>query len=186
MIFQRLASNFLRRSQNFYSRNTRNCNGNEWGLVLLVPRRGLARRLECMYKVGDCASLSRTFSAEDLQTLANLTLDFNPIHLDPEYAKNTRYRKCIVHGVLINGLISAVFATHLPGPGAVYLSSKLVFPNALFVDEPVTAEIAVTDVKGMAITCATLATATDRNQIVLKGEAQVLVPKSKMKIVDVL
>lgn len=103
MIFQRLASNFLRRSQNFYSRNTRNCNGNEWGLVLLVPRRGLARRLECMYKVGDCASLSRTFSAEDLQTLANLTLDFNPIHLDPEYAKNTRYRKCIVHGVLING-----------------------------------------------------------------------------------
>ncbi|GAB1609577.1 uncharacterized protein LOC115217442 [Argonauta hians] len=152
-------------------------------LNIHTPRRYASRRAECSFNVGDSASLSRTFTQYHLKTIADLTFDFNPIHVDPEYAKTTRFKQCIVHGVLINGLVSAVIATHLPGPGAIYLSSSLEFPNALFVDEPVTSEVTVTSIKGMVMTLNTVATATDRNQIVLKGEARVLIPKSQMKIV---
>ncbi|CAI9730484.1 Hypothetical predicted protein [Octopus vulgaris] len=165
-----------------------NCNSSSHSNLISVlntqySRRYASRRTECDFKIGDSASLSRTFDHSHLKTLADLILDFNPIHFDPEYAKKTRFKQCIVHGVLINGLISAVIATHIPGPGAVYLSSSIEFPNALFVDEPVTSEVTVTSIKGMVMTLDTVATATDRDKIVLKGEAKVLVPKSRMKIV---
>ncbi|XP_014771052.1 (R)-specific enoyl-CoA hydratase [Octopus bimaculoides] len=165
-----------------------NCNSSSHSNLISVlntqyTRHYVSRRTECGFKIGDSASLSRTFNHTHLKTLAGLILDFNPIHFDPEYAKNTRFKQCIVHGVLINGLVSAVIATHIPGPGAVYLSSSIEFPNALFVDEPVTSEVTVTSIKGMVMTLNTVATATDRDKIVLKGKARVLVPKFKMKIV---
>lgn len=184
MNLPRLFSSFLRGSSLFHSGNSFTfLKDNKWGPVF-ASCRGLARRVTSVYEVGDSGTLSRTFSAQDLRTLADLTHDFNPIHIDPEFAKTTRYRKCIVHGVLLNGMISAIFATQIPGPGAIYLSSTLFFPNPLFVDEPVTADISIKELLGTVMTCSVLATATDRDSIVLRGEARVLIPKSKMKIVD--
>lgn len=53
--------------------------------------------------VGQTAKLSKAFTAEDVSNFANLSLDVNPLHVNEEYAKKSRYRKRIVHGALING-----------------------------------------------------------------------------------
>lgn len=55
------------------------------------------------FAVGDTAELTKSFTAEDVKTFAALSLDDNPLHVDPAFASTTRFRKCIVHGVLING-----------------------------------------------------------------------------------
>jgi acyl dehydratase len=54
-------------------------------------------------QIGAKAELSRTFSAEDVNSFAKLSGDTNPIHLDENYSSKTKFGRCIVHGALING-----------------------------------------------------------------------------------
>lgn len=65
----------------------------------LLPRKS--------FQVGDEAKLSKVFSDNDVETFADLTGDRNPLHLDEKYAANTRFGRCIVHGVLINGYVES-------------------------------------------------------------------------------
>jgi len=78
-------------------------------------------------KIGDTASLSKIISEEDLQLFAKISMDNNPIHLDETFAKTTRFKKRIAHGMLVASLISSVLANKLPGPGTIYLSQSLTF-----------------------------------------------------------
>lgn len=59
--------------------------------------------------VGDSISVTRTFTEDDVQAFADLSGDHNPLHLDKEYAKKTRFGRPIVHGVLINRYVAAIF-----------------------------------------------------------------------------
>jgi len=88
-----------------------------------------------MIKIGDSASLTKTFNEKDVLTFANISGDYNPIHVDAEFAATTRFEHQIVHGMLIAGMISAVLGMQLPGPGCIYLKQDLKFRA------PVTSEI---------------------------------------------
>jgi acyl dehydratase len=55
------------------------------------------------FNVGDKETLTKTFTKEDVETFAKISLDNNPLHTDPDFAKATKFGKCIVHGVLIHG-----------------------------------------------------------------------------------
>ena len=65
-------------------------------------------------KIGQKASVTKTFKDEDVRKFAEVSMDVNPIHLDDEYAKKTVFGQRIVHGILTCGLISAVLANKLP------------------------------------------------------------------------
>jgi len=128
-------------------------------------------------KVGDKASLTKTYSASDVTTFAAISGDTNPVHLDEAYAQKTRFGHRIVHGMLTASLISAVLGTQLPGPGSIYLSQTLQFRAPVYLDDTVTAWIEVVSVredKGI-VTLKTMCP-NQVDKVVLEGEALLLVP----------
>lgn len=119
---------------------SRTCLWSRSGLDLTWSQFGL-RSLH----VGQVFSLSRTFSEQDLVQFSALTGDSNPLHLDRDFAKTTAFSRPLVHGVLVNGLISALLG--LNSPGCVLLKQEIRFPAPLFVDEPVLARAEVQRVR---------------------------------------
>ena len=128
------------------------------------------------FKPGDTASLSRTISDDDIRAFANATGDHNPLHLDEEFASQTRFGKRIAHGMLSASLISAVIANDLPGKGSIYLGQTLQFVAPVFPGDTVTARVTVTSIREdkPIIKLETVCT-NQRDEAVIKGEATVLV-----------
>jgi 3-hydroxybutyryl-CoA dehydratase len=127
-------------------------------------------------KPGDTAALSRTISDDDIRAFANATGDHNPLHLDEEFAKQTRFGKRIAHGMLSASLISAVIADELPGQGSVYLGQTLQFVAPVFPGDTVTARVTVTGIREdkPIVKLETVCT-NQRQEVVIRGEATVLV-----------
>ncbi|MGL5955570.1 MAG: MaoC family dehydratase [Brevinema sp.] len=91
------------------------------------------------FKVGMKAEITKTIANEDIQKFAEVSLDFNPIHMDEEAGKNSIFGKRIAHGMISAGLISAVLGTKLPGEGAIYMGQELKFLAPVFIGDTVTA-----------------------------------------------
>jgi 3-hydroxybutyryl-CoA dehydratase len=126
-------------------------------------------------QVGDTDSLTKTITDDDIRTFADLTGDYNPVHLDDEFAKTTRFGRRIAHGMLSAGLISAVLANKLPGTGTVYLSQSLAFVAPVYPGDTITARVTVTRVREdkPIVTLETICT-NQRDEPVIRGEAVVL------------
>ena len=88
-------------------------------------------------EVGQEASMSRIVSEADIVAYAALSGDYNPVHLDSEYAAKTIFKERIAHGILSAGYISAIFGMKLPGPGAIYVSQTLFFKGPVKIDDRV-------------------------------------------------
>jgi 3-hydroxybutyryl-CoA dehydratase len=128
------------------------------------------------FKPGDTASLSRTIGDDDIRAFANATGDHNPLHLDEEFARQTRFGRRIAHGMLGASLISAVIAGELPGQGSIYLGQTLQFVAPVFPGDTVTARVTVTSIRDdkPIIKLETVCT-NQRDEVVIRGEATVLV-----------
>ena len=127
------------------------------------------------FTVGEEATFTRTFTQEDVQTFSKLSGDTNPIHLDENYARQTRFGGRIIHGMLVASLISSALGTILPGPGCVYASQQLSFRAPARIGERLTARVRVSDwdaTKGRII----LATEVinERNEQMIVGEAKMV------------
>jgi 3-hydroxybutyryl-CoA dehydratase len=94
-------------------------------------------------KVGDTASMSKTVTEFDVYSFAGVTGDFNPIHIDAEFAKTTMFKERIAHGILSAGFISAVIGTALPGKNTIYLGQDLQFKAPVKIGDTVTATVEV-------------------------------------------
>jgi 3-hydroxybutyryl-CoA dehydratase len=92
-------------------------------------------------------SASFTISDEMVRTFAEITGDKNPVHLDEEYAKNTRFKKRICHGMLVASLISKVLGMDFPGPGTILVRQQLSYRAPVFVGETVKVNVKVVDKK---------------------------------------
>ena len=90
---------------------------------------------------GMSAEISRIIGEEDIVAFAEVTGDKNPIHLDVEYAASSIFGQRICHGMLVAGLVSAVFGCHFPGNGWVYVNQSLQFRNPVFIGEEVTTTV---------------------------------------------
>lgn len=98
------------------------------------------------YNVGDGFSYERSISGEDVNRFAEVVGDSNPIHLDEGYAEKSFFKKRIVHGAFLGGLISKVLGMDFPGEGTVYISQTSSFKRPVFVDSTVKVEVKVTQV----------------------------------------
>ena len=96
-------------------------------------------------KVGDEASFAKTITEADVVNYAGLSGDFNPVHIDAEYAAQSMFKERISHGMLVAGLISAVLGTRLPGPNSIYLGQELKFTAPVKFGDTVTAHVSVTE-----------------------------------------
>lgn len=128
------------------------------------------------FKEGDSASITRIISDAEVRAYAEITGDTNPVHLHDEYAQGTRFGRRIAHGMLSAGLISAVLAKELPGPGAIYLGQTLRFTAPVYLGDAVTATVSVVeyDPETHRMTLTTICT-NQKGEEVIRGEARVLV-----------
>ncbi|MBT9155323.1 MAG: (R)-specific enoyl-CoA hydratase [Firmicutes bacterium] len=126
-------------------------------------------------KVGDTASMSKTISESDIYLFAGVTGDFNPVHINEEFAKTTMFKGRIAHGMLSVGLISAVLGTALPGANTIYLAQELSFRAPVRIGDTVTATVEVLEkIDGKnRIILRTTATTQD-GTLVIDGKATVM------------
>src|SRR4026208_1558423 len=93
--------------------------------------------------VGDTARRSRTVSARDIESFTEMTGDRNPRHHDEDLARQSRFGRIIVQGGVTSGLLNAVVAEDLPGPGSVFLETHWKFVKAVPVGGIITATVKV-------------------------------------------
>jgi len=99
-----------------------------------------------LFQEGDGFKWERFISAEDVKRFAEVVGDLNPIHLDAEFAEKSFFKKRIVHGAFLGGLISRVLGMDFPGQGTVYISQNSLFKRPVYVDTTVTVEVKVAQV----------------------------------------
>jgi len=86
-------------------------------------------------KVGLEYRFTEKITRSSINSFANLSGDYNPLHMDEDYAKNTKFKKCICHGMLLASFFSKLVGMYLPGKNALYFSQTLNFQNPCFVND---------------------------------------------------
>ena len=98
-------------------------------------------------KVGDTASRTRRVEARDIELFTELTGDHNPLHYDEDAAARSRFGRLIVQGGVTSGLLNAVVAEDLPGPGSVFLHVDWNFRAPVHPGDEITAEVEALEVR---------------------------------------
>lgn len=131
------------------------------------------------YCIGQKASAKKTITDKDVQDFARISGDYNPVHLDEEYASKTRFGRRIVHGILVSSLISKVIGTDLPGKGTIYLSQNLKFMKPVYIGDEIEAEVEIADwdLKKKRMKLKTIV--KRGNECVIEGEALVMPPEKE-------
>ena len=127
-------------------------------------------------QIGMRVSYSQTITDADIKAYAGLSGDHNPVHVNQEYAEESRYGRRLAHGLMSVGFFSALFGMRLPGPGCVYVSQNIQFKRPVYIDDTVTAIAEVTDVclKKKRVFFST--NFYVKNKIVISGDAEIYIP----------
>ncbi|MFL5239712.1 MAG: MaoC family dehydratase [Rhizomicrobium sp.] len=120
-------------------------------------------------KIGDQASRRRKTRNSDILRFTEITGDRNPLHYD-EAAASTRFGGLIVQGGVTSGLLNALVAEDMPGPGTVFLEVQWKFVKAVRVGEEIVARARVVAVRDDKPICTLETTVTNRaGDLCLKG-----------------
>ncbi len=126
------------------------------------------------YYIGQKASISKVFYQEDVAVFSELSLDKNPVHLDEQYAANSRFGRRILHGFLSGSLISAVIGNILPGVGSIYLHQDMDFRKPAYTGERLTATVTITQIRmDKRILYLDTICCNDNNEVLIEGKAVV-------------
>lgn len=124
-------------------------------------------------------SHTRDFHVDDaaINAFAAVSGDYNPIHMDEEFARTTPFKGRIAHGMLMAGYISASLSSYLPGVGAIYVSQTLKFKRAIRPGDDVTVHLVITEIneKTAHVTLSTIVKC--RNKVMVDGTAVILTPR---------
>ena len=122
--------------------------------------------------VGDRATRSLRLTAEHVEAYARITGDRNPLHFDADFAAGTKFGRLVVQGGLTTGLLHALVAMDMPGPGTVFLSQDWKFTAPVYIGDTITATATVLKVHdSKPVTQLAVEVVRDDGEQVLEGEA---------------
>jgi acyl dehydratase len=132
--------------------------------------------------IGQSSSMEKQITNEIVTLFGCLTGDANPIHFDSEYAKNTRFKTRIAHGMISGSLISAVLGMQLPGTGTIYLNQLLNFCYPVYLDDTITVTVTVKEKKEKNRVILDCVCTNQNGKVVTEGQAEVIAPGEKINI----
>jgi acyl dehydratase len=122
--------------------------------------------------VGEKAARSLTVTAEQVERYAEITGDRNPLHFDEAFAARTKFGRLVVQGGITTGLVHALVAMDMPGPGTVFLSQNWKFTAPVHVGDTITAVAEVRSVHAAKpVTELAVRVTRQDGAVVLEGEA---------------
>ena len=124
---------------------------------------------------GQAASREMTVTAEMVRAYADLTGDENPLHFDADFASRTRFGRLMAQGGIATGLLHALVAMDMPGPGSVFLRQRWSFPRPVYIGDTIRARAEVTAARPRrSIAELAIEVTNQHGETVLEGEATVL------------
>lgn len=125
---------------------------------------------------GERFSFKRIITASDLEKFAELSGDFNPLHMDEDFASKTRFKKRVVHGMLLGAFISRLIGMHMVGKHALYLGQDIIFKKPAFIGDELEIEgIVDSKVESTKIVVIKTRIFNSIGDLVLEGTAKVMV-----------
>jgi acyl dehydratase len=122
-------------------------------------------------EVGQRARRTQTVTAREVELYAQITGDRNPLHFDADFAARTRFGRLVAQGGIASGMLNALVAMDMPGPGTVFLSQTLTYKAPTYLGDTLTAEIEVLSFKPDKPVCQLKATITNQDgTLLLEGE----------------
>ena len=123
--------------------------------------------------VGQKASRTVRLTSEHVKSFAELSGDYNPLHFDEEFAAGTKFGKLVVQGGLTTGLLHALVAMDMPGPGTVFLSQNWKFVAPVFIGDTITATAEILSLHAeKPVTQLGMTVKRQDDEVVLEGEAR--------------
>ena len=125
-------------------------------------------------QIGDEATITRTITEEIVRTFAEFSGDHNALHLEEEFASQTRFKQRIAHGMITASFFSAIIGTLLPGHGSLYLSQDLNFKKPIMINDIIQVKAKVVQKVSSTKMLVLKTTASNQHsQVVLSGTAKV-------------
>lgn len=122
--------------------------------------------------VGQKAARSITLTEEHVRKFAEISGDYNPLHFDEAFASKTKFKWLVVQGGLITGILNALVATDMPGPGTVFMSQNWKFSAPVYIGDTITGEAEVLSVHASKpVTQLKVKVTRQTGDTVLEGEA---------------
>ena len=132
--------------------------------------------------LGEEAAFSKTITETDVVLFAGLSGDFNPIHMDEEYARQTPFKRRIAHGALPQSLIAPVLGMKLPGPGTIVVEIRCRFKAPTYFGDTITAKATVAEkIPEKKRVRMALTWTNQRGETIADGEALVIPPPAALK-----
>ncbi|MAC38964.1 MAG: (R)-hydratase [Oceanicaulis sp.] len=135
-------------------------------------------------EIGQSAEAVRTVTEADLDMFAKVSGDYNPVHMDEEFARATPFRGRIAHGALVASYISGVLGNQLPGPGAIFLGLNMRFFHPVRIGDEVTTRVSVKSVDLKARKAVMECVCQVKGNVTMQAEAEVMVRKRRRKTAD--
>ena len=129
-------------------------------------------------EIGEQAETTKKFIESDVLGFAEISTDFNPAHVDEDYASKTMFKQRIVHGMLVGSLFSSIFGVKLPGLGSIYTKQSLKFIKPVYFGDVVTAIVTVKEKNLERNRVVFDCVAKNQNdETVIVGEAEIMPPR---------
>jgi 3-hydroxybutyryl-CoA dehydratase len=97
-------------------------------------------------ETGDSGQFTKTFLDRDVFAFADASGDYNPLHIDDEYARRSRFGRRVAHGILMAGIISTVLGGEIPGVGTIFVELHIRFLKPVYIGDTVTARAEVMEI----------------------------------------